>query len=158
MGWLHRLTHYFDQIVAQGIQFGHVAQRGGENLECPSCVVLHSVEVPAIELCTRLLKGLNSAAKTRVETTTASCGCCPRAPPLSELEEDTDEAWQKRRELVTQLVERITVSRAEDGRPKAHIAYRFAPPVQVASSVMNVLLFDTLYDTSPLTLVATVVK
>ncbi len=77
---------------------------------------------------------------------------------LSELEEDTDEAWQKRQELVTQLVERITVSCAEDGRPKAHIAYRFAPPVQVASSVMNVLWFVTPYDTSPLTLVATVVK
>jgi hypothetical protein len=58
---------------------------------------------------------------------------------LSELEEDTDEAWQKPRELVTQLVARITVSRAEDGRPKAPFAYRFAPPVQVASGVTNVL-------------------
>jgi hypothetical protein len=54
---------------------------------------------------------------------------------LSELEEDTDEAWQKRRELVTQLVERITVSRAEDGRPKAHISYRFAPLTLVATVV-----------------------
>jgi site-specific DNA recombinase len=69
---------------------------------------------------------------------------------LSALEKDTDEAWQKRRELVTQLVERITVSRTEDGRPKAHIAYRFAPPIQVANGITDDKTFEILAGDTPI--------
>ena len=63
---------------------------------------------------------------------------------LVALEEDTDEAWLGRRELVEQLVERITVSRTEDGRAKVHIAYRFAPPVQSTSGITDHKTFEIL--------------
>jgi hypothetical protein len=48
------------------------------------------------------------------------------------------------------LVERITVSRAEDGRPKAHIAYRFAPPVQMTSGVTDHKTFEILAGDTPI--------
>jgi hypothetical protein len=63
---------------------------------------------------------------------------------LQALEEDTDEAWHDRRELVEQLVERITISRTEDGRAKIHIAYKFAPPVQSASGITDHKTFEIL--------------
>jgi site-specific DNA recombinase len=69
---------------------------------------------------------------------------------LEALEEDTDEAWYGRRELVEQLVERITVSRAEDGRAKVHIAYKFAPPVQATTSVTNDKTFEILAGDTPI--------
>jgi site-specific DNA recombinase len=69
---------------------------------------------------------------------------------LVALEEDTDEAWYGRRELVEQLVERITVSRTEDGRAKVHIAYRFAPPVQAASGETNNKTFEILGGDTPI--------
>ena len=69
---------------------------------------------------------------------------------LEALEEDTDEAWHGRRELVEQLVERITVSRAEDGRAKVHIAYRFAPPVQAASGITDHKTFEILAGDTPI--------
>ena len=68
---------------------------------------------------------------------------------LEALEEDTDEAWYGRRELVEQLVERITVSRTEDGRAKVHIAYKFAPPVQAASGATNNKTFEILAGDTP---------
>ena len=69
---------------------------------------------------------------------------------LEALEEDTDEAWYGRRELVEQLVERITVSRTEDGRAKVHIAYKFAPPVQAASGISDHKTFEILADDAPI--------
>jgi site-specific DNA recombinase len=69
---------------------------------------------------------------------------------LEALEEETDEAWYGRRELVEQLVERITVSRTEDGRAKVHIAYRFAPPVQAASGATNNKTFEILAGDTPI--------
>jgi site-specific DNA recombinase len=69
---------------------------------------------------------------------------------LEALEVDTDEAWYGRRELVEQLVERITVSRTEDGRAKVHIAYRFAPPVQAASGATNDKTFEILAGDTPI--------
>jgi site-specific DNA recombinase len=66
------------------------------------------------------------------------------------LEEDTDEAWYGRRELVEQLVERITVSRTEDGRAKVHIAYKFAPPVQAANGVTDNKTFEILAGNTPI--------
>jgi hypothetical protein len=69
---------------------------------------------------------------------------------LEALEEDTDEAWYGRRELVEQLVERITVSRTEDGRAKVHIVYKFAPPVQAASGKTNHKTFEILSGDAPI--------
>jgi DNA invertase Pin-like site-specific DNA recombinase len=69
---------------------------------------------------------------------------------LEALEEDTDEAWHGRRELVEELVERITVSRTEDGRAKVHIAYKFAPPVQVTTGVTNDKTFEILAGEIPI--------
>ena len=47
---------------------------------------------------------------------------------VSEVEADTPEAFQKRRELVRLLVERITIGRDENGQPRVEITYRFGPP------------------------------
>ncbi len=47
---------------------------------------------------------------------------------LAEVEADTGEAFESRRELAKLLVEKITVSRDEEGRPKVEITYRFGPP------------------------------
>ncbi len=47
---------------------------------------------------------------------------------LDALEEDTEEAFLQRRELVKLLVERITVGRAENGQTKIAIIYKFRPP------------------------------
>jgi hypothetical protein len=46
--------------------------------------------------------------------------------------------------LVEQLVEKITVSRTEDGRAKIHIAYMFAPPVQSANGITDHKTFEIL--------------
>jgi hypothetical protein len=49
---------------------------------------------------------------------------------VSEVEANTPEAFQKRRELVRLLVERITVDRDENGQPRVEITYRFGPPLE----------------------------
>jgi site-specific DNA recombinase len=69
---------------------------------------------------------------------------------MEELEEDTGEAWRDRRELVEHLVEGITVGRAEDGRAKVQITYKFAPPLQVASGVTDNKTFDILAGETPI--------
>jgi site-specific DNA recombinase len=56
---------------------------------------------------------------------------------IEELEEDTEEAWRDRRELIEHLVEKITVGRAPDGRAKVQITYKFAPPVRAATGVTD---------------------
>jgi hypothetical protein len=47
---------------------------------------------------------------------------------LSEVKQDTEEAYLHRRELVKLLVEKITADRDEDGRAKVDITYRFGSP------------------------------
>jgi site-specific DNA recombinase len=47
---------------------------------------------------------------------------------LAEVEQDTDEAIRKRRELVKLLIEKIGAGRDEDGRLRVDISYRFSPP------------------------------
>ena len=47
---------------------------------------------------------------------------------LAKVEQDTEEAFEKRRELVKLPVERITTGGNEDGRPKVVIICRFEPP------------------------------
>jgi hypothetical protein len=44
------------------------------------------------------------------------------------VEEDTEEAFESRRELAKLLVEKIVMARDEEGRPKVEITYRFGPP------------------------------
>jgi hypothetical protein len=49
---------------------------------------------------------------------------------VAEVEEDTEEAFRKRRQLVKLLVNSISVGkRQEDGRAEIQITYRFGPPV-----------------------------
>jgi site-specific DNA recombinase len=69
---------------------------------------------------------------------------------LEALEEDTEEAWHGRRELVEELVERITVSRTEGGRAKVHIAYKFAPPAQATAGVTDNKTFEILAGEIPI--------
>lgn len=47
---------------------------------------------------------------------------------LAEIEADTDEAFESRRDLAKLLVEKIVISRNEERRPKVEITYRFGPP------------------------------
>jgi len=54
---------------------------------------------------------------------------------LAEIERDTEEAFEKRRELVKLLVERLTVGRAENGRARVDITYRFGPPADQPETV-----------------------
>jgi site-specific DNA recombinase len=50
---------------------------------------------------------------------------------LADVEQDTEEAFERRRELVKLLVEKIAVACDEDGRAEAEITYRFGPPVSL---------------------------
>ncbi len=50
------------------------------------------------------------------------------ADNLAEVEGTGLEAFQKRRELVQLLVEKITADRDDDGHPRVEITYRFGPP------------------------------
>ena len=50
------------------------------------------------------------------------------ADNLAEVEGDSIEAFQKRRELVELLVEKITADRDEDGRARVNVTYRFGSP------------------------------
>ena len=52
---------------------------------------------------------------------------------LREVEADTREAFDKRRELVKLLVDGILVSRTEEGRPKVDITYRFGSTAEAAA-------------------------
>jgi hypothetical protein len=58
---------------------------------------------------------------------------------LSEVEADIPEAFQKRRELVRLLVERITTDRDDSSHPRVEITYRFGPPPEESfvPSVLN---------------------
>lgn len=46
---------------------------------------------------------------------------------LEEIEQDTEDAWQQRREIVSLLVDTITVGRDEGGRIRVSVTYRFGP-------------------------------
>jgi len=47
---------------------------------------------------------------------------------LDEVEQDTKEAFESRRELAKLLVEKVVVGRDEEGQPKVDVTYRFGPP------------------------------
>ena len=46
---------------------------------------------------------------------------------LTEVERDTEEAFDTRRELTNLLVKRIVIGRDKEGQPKADVTYRFGP-------------------------------
>ncbi len=47
---------------------------------------------------------------------------------VTEIEKDTEEAFEKWRQLVKLLVERIDAGRGEYGGAQVHVTYRFDPP------------------------------
>ena len=54
---------------------------------------------------------------------------------VAEVEEDTEEAFRERRQLVKLLVNSISVgNRQEDGRAEIQITYRFDPPTSSGAS------------------------
>jgi site-specific DNA recombinase len=57
---------------------------------------------------------------------------------IEEVEEDTGEALERRRELVKLLVEQIKVDRNEDGHTQVQITYRFGPPPEEPENVHGV--------------------
>ena len=57
---------------------------------------------------------------------------------VEEVEEDTGEALEKRRELVKLLVVQIKVNRNEDGHTQVQITYRFGPPPEEPENVYGV--------------------
>ena len=74
---LHRLPNHPYQIVAQGFQVGLVPELGGEGFQGLPRVVLPAVEAAVDERLDARRRGLNSAAITRVETTTARVDSWP---------------------------------------------------------------------------------
>jgi cytochrome c1 len=87
---------------------------------------------------------------------------------LSSLEEDTAEAHEGRRELLSLLVERISVGRDETrpDKPRVRIDYRFAVPAKpgdtsggiTSGGNTNHKTFVTPHDIPALTLTVTAVK
>jgi site-specific DNA recombinase len=57
---------------------------------------------------------------------------------LAQVEQDAEEAFSARRTLVKLLVERITVSRDDEGRARVDITYRFGPPTARDASTDSV--------------------
>jgi hypothetical protein len=57
---------------------------------------------------------------------------------IVEIEENTEEAFKKRRDLVKLLVEKITVDRSEDRQTEVQIIYRFGPPPEESASFVDV--------------------
>jgi len=72
--------------------------------------------------------GLASLGEPRLEAQSAAEWLLALREGVSEVEADTPEAFQKRRELVRLLVEGITVDRDENDHPRVEITYRFGPP------------------------------
>jgi hypothetical protein len=54
----------------------------------------------------------------------------------ADVERDTEEAFDARRELTSLLVERIAISRNGEDHPKVDVTYRFGPP-EGADGVQN---------------------
>jgi hypothetical protein len=57
-----------------------------------------------------------------------------RSTRLEEVEDDTEEAFRRRRELVKVLVKMINVGRNEDGRAKVDITFRSGRPIRLGQS------------------------
>jgi site-specific DNA recombinase len=75
---------------------------------------------------------LSQHAEKREIAETTSTWLATLRERISEIEAETDEAFQARRQLVKLLVAGVKVGRKEDGRPKIEITYRFGPPSEAA--------------------------
>jgi len=71
---------------------------------------------------------LASLGASRLEAQSAEEWLLALREGVSEVESDTPEAFQKRRELVRLLLDGITIDRDENGDPRVEITYRFGPP------------------------------
>jgi chromosome segregation ATPase len=82
---------------------------------------------------------LVSLGASRLEVQSAAEWLSALKEGVSEVEADTPQAFQKRRDLVRLLVEGITTDRDENGHPRVEITYRFGPPTEetFVSSVRN---------------------
>jgi hypothetical protein len=71
---------------------------------------------------------------------------------LAALEEDTPEAHEGRRELLSLLVERISVGRDETqpSKPRVRIDYRFALPAETSGGLTNHKTFEILAGEIPI--------
>src|SRR5215218_964436 len=76
---------------------------------------------------------LSQHAEKREIAETTSAWLATLREHISEVEAETDEAFQARRQLVKLLVAGITVGRKEDRSPKIEITYRFGPPSEALS-------------------------
>ena len=66
MRWLHRLPYHPCQFVAQRVQVRHVSQFGAEGFEDLGRVDIPPVKILSMKRWMRRLRGVNSAAITRV--------------------------------------------------------------------------------------------
>jgi chromosome segregation ATPase len=71
---------------------------------------------------------LASLGASRVEVQSAAEWLSALREGVSEIEADSPEAFQERRELVRLLVEGITTDRDENGHPRVEITHPFGPP------------------------------
>jgi hypothetical protein len=102
---LRRLLYRVRQVVPQGVEVCLVSELGREIFERLRGVVLTKAETPIYERLDETTEGLNGAAMTSVETTTASCGCS--SWPVSARKVVSRSRLQRRR------------SRLRPGRPSA---------------------------------------
>ena len=71
---------------------------------------------------------LAAAHESQAEAKSAASWLVTLASRVEEVEANTEEALEKRRELIRLLVEKITVGRDENDRVRVRITYRFGPP------------------------------
>jgi site-specific DNA recombinase len=71
---------------------------------------------------------LNQKQQTRLAAKSTEAWLLTLRERAAEVEEDTEEAFEKRRQLVKLLVDRIDVDRDEYGDAQVLITYRFGPP------------------------------
>jgi chromosome segregation ATPase len=114
---------------------GHVYQ---EELEVHLADLKYQVENLKL-LISSVEADLASKHENRMVAESAASWLMTLRKNLSEVEQDAEEAWTARRELVKLLVEKITIGRNDESRPEIQITYRFGPPaaVQSANGVQN---------------------
>jgi DNA repair exonuclease SbcCD ATPase subunit len=71
---------------------------------------------------------LAAAHESQAEAESAASWLVTLASRVEEIEADTEEALEKRRELIRLLVDQITAGRDENGHARVQITYRFGPP------------------------------
>jgi hypothetical protein len=73
---------------------------------------------------------LSQYAEKREIAQTTSAWLATLQERISEVETETEEAFQARRQLVKLLVAGVTIGRREDGEREVRITYRFGPPTE----------------------------